>query len=230
MLFGGTESTGSERMRTGGTNFKDAAAATSEEAKGIFDWLNLPFGVSEISLWNALHDAHIVSIRSNTMERTVTLSCEIEHLRSFHRLDAGFQFILRLEGVQSARVLSYAIWPGGCSIPVGISREEEQKLVEEYQSKWREESISWNEFEGKVSRENEQVLDISDAVLATSSAGVMALKVCGHLNYAIYHEIFLRFEALRLSGSDGKHFEIEQFKSLGEAYWEAFSRRPRYKS
>jgi hypothetical protein len=211
-------------MRRGGTNFKDAPA-TPQEAEGIFDWLNLPSGVSQISLWDALHDAHIVSIHSNTRERTVTLSCEIEHLRSFHHFDAGFKFILRLEGVQSARVLSYAIWPGGCSIPVGVSREEEQRLVEEYQSKWREESASWNEFEGKVSREKEQVLDISDAVLATSSAGVVALKLCGHLNYAIYHEIFLRFEALRLSGSDGKHFDIEEFKNLGEAYWEAFTRR-----
>jgi hypothetical protein len=211
-------------MRTGGSEFKDALAVP-EEGTGIFDWLNLPSGVSALSLWDALHDAHIVSIRSNLLERTVTFACEIEHLRSFHHFDDGFKFILALEGVQSARVVRYAIWPGGCSIPPGISREEERKLVVEYQSKWREESASWNEFEAGISRENEQVLDISDAVLATSHTGAAAIKLCGHLNYAVYHELFVRLEALKLSGSDGKQFELQEFLKLGEGYWEAFSRR-----
>lgn len=211
-------------MRTGGSEFKDALAVP-EEATRIFDWLNLPSGASAISLWDALHDAHIVSIRSNLLERTVTVLCEIEHLRSFHHFNDGFKFILGLEGVQSARVVRYAIWPSGCSIPAGIAREEERKLVEEYQSKWREESASWNEFEAGISRQNEQVLDISDAVLAASHTSGGAIKVCGHLNYTVYHELFLRFEALKLSGSDGKPFELREFLKLGEAYWEAFSRR-----
>jgi hypothetical protein len=52
-----------------------------------------------------LHDAEIVSIRSNLLERTIDFCCEIEHLEVFCKLDEGFQFVLRLEGVQSARVL-----------------------------------------------------------------------------------------------------------------------------
>jgi len=211
-------------MREGGGNFKDAPAV-SEEEKRIFDWINLPSSASALSLWDSLHDAHIVSIRSNLLERTVTLSCEVEHLRSFHNLDEGFRFILRLDGVQSARVLRYAIWPGGCSIPVGLSREEERKLVAEYQAKWREESASWSAFESGVTREDEQIFDISDAALATSRSGLVALKLCGHLNYATYHEVFLRSEKLTISGSDGKQFELDQFQRLGEAYWEAFSSR-----
>jgi len=211
-------------MRTGGREFKDGAAV-SDETTGIFDWLNLPSGTTAVSLWDSLHDAEIVSIRSNLLERSMEMSCEIEHLRSFHRFDEGFQFILRLAGVQSTRVLRYAIWPGGCAIPTGLSREEENKMIADYQAKWREESASWSEFESGVTRENEQVFDISDASVVTSRSGIVALKICGHLNDATYHEVFVRFEALIILGSDGRQFELEGFQRLGEAYWEAFSRR-----
>jgi hypothetical protein len=211
-------------MRTGSDDFKDASALSDEEAC-IFDWLNLPSGASAVSLWDSLHDAHVVSVRSSLLERTMNVSCEIEHLRIFHKFEEGFQFILHLEGVQSARVLRYAIWPGGCSIPHGLSVEEQRKIVAEYQAKWREESESWNEFESRITREDEQVFDISDAALLMPRPGSVALKLCGQLNYATYHEVYLRFEALRISGSDGKQLELEKFQRLGETYWEAFSNR-----
>lgn len=155
----------------------------------------------------------------------MALFCEIEHLNDFHKLDKGFQFILHLEGVQSARVLRYATWPGGCSMPDGLSVEEQRKIVAEYQAKWREESASWHDFESRITREDEQVFDISDAALATTPRGLFALKLCGHLNYSTYHEAYLRFEALKISGSDGRQFELEEFHRLGEKYWEAFGNR-----
>jgi hypothetical protein len=71
--------------------------------------------------------------------------------------------LLELEGIQSARVFRYSIWPGEVFVPPGVSREEESRLVLEYQAKWREESFSWTEFEKAITRECEQVLDIADA-------------------------------------------------------------------
>ena len=153
------------------------------------------------------------------------LSCEIEHLREFNKLDDRYQFILHLEGVESARVLRYAIWPGGCSIPDGLPVDDQRRIVAEYQAKWREESASWNEFESRITREDKQVFDISDAALATSAKGPFAFKICGQLNYATYHEVYLRFGTLRISGSDGKPFELGEFRRLGERYWEAYSKR-----
>jgi hypothetical protein len=105
-------------------------------------------------------------------------------------------------------VLQYAIWPGGCSITDGLSVEEQRKIVAEYQAKWREESESWSEFESRITREDP-----------------FALKLCGHLNYATYREAYLRFETLKISGSDGKQFDLEEFQWLGGKYWEAFSNR-----
>ena len=77
------------------------------------DWVNLPKGAAIVSLWDCLHDARLVSLSSNLVERTVSLSCQIEHLRSYHQLPEGVQFVLKLDGVQSARVVRSAIWPGG---------------------------------------------------------------------------------------------------------------------
>jgi hypothetical protein len=199
--------------------------ATSDDQSSVIDWANLPSGTSAVSLWDALHDAEIVSIRSNLLERTVHLEIESEHLRTFHHFEEGFKFMFALAGVRSARVLGYAIWPGAYSRPDGISYEDERKLVNEYQSKWREESVSWNEFEGRVKREDEQVFSILDATLASATTRASALKLCGQLNYATYFELYVRYEALKISGSDGRSLELAELQQLGEAYWEAFSKR-----
>jgi hypothetical protein len=211
-------------MRIGGSDFKDAPAMFVEEAP-VVDWRNLPSVAKAVSLWDSLHDAQVVSIRSNLLDRTMTLFCEIEHLREFHNLDKGFRFILNLEGVHSARVLRYAIWPAGCSIPDGLSVEQQRTIVAEYQAKWREESASWTDFESRITRKDEQVFNISDAAITASPEGPAGLKICGHLNYATYHEVYLRFEMLKIVGTDGKQVELERFMRMGEAYWAAYSAR-----
>lgn len=209
-------------MRREDNDFKEASRASdggawADSETSIIDWLSLPSIANASSLWDSLHDAEIISIRSNLLSRTMTVTCEIEHLREFYKLDGSFQFVLSLGAMQSARVISYAVWPGGCSIPHGLSVEEQRKIVDEYQAKWREESSSWNEFESQITREN--VFCIGDAALATAPSGPMAIKFRGHLNHTTYHEVFLRFETLGITGSDGKSFTLEQFWQLGEKYW-----------
>jgi hypothetical protein len=191
----------------------------------IHDWVNLPQDAAIVSLWDCLHDARLVSLSSNLLERTVSLFCQIEHLRSFHQLPEGVQFVLKLEGVQSARIVRSAIWPGGCAVPDGVSREEESRIIAEYQARWREESASWNEFEAAVNREDGNVFYILDATLATSKDGILAIRVDGQLgsgprnNYAAYHEFFVRAVRLEISTSDGKRLELEDFLRLGGTYW-----------
>jgi len=76
-----------------------------EEQPPLLDWTNLPPGAQETSLWAGLHDAQIVSIQSNLLDRTITLNLESDHLLEFHNLPLDMQFLLRLDGVQSARVV-----------------------------------------------------------------------------------------------------------------------------
>ena len=196
----------------------------AEDQPAIFDWLNLPSGAQELSLWTALHDAQIVSIQSNLLERTVTLHLESDHLLEFHKLPLDMQFLLRLDGVQSARVVHYAIWPGEFSVPAGLAQEEQSRLVAEYQSKWREESLSWTELESAVTTECKQVIDISDATLVTSPDNSIALRISGLLNYTTFRELFLRAERLTLTKGDGQELGIAGLLKMGEAYWDAFER------
>src|ERR1700730_3281386 len=196
-----------------------------EEQSGIIDWMNLPHGVPEVSLWAGLHDAQIVSIQSNLLARTVTLHLESDHLLEFHKLPLDMQFLVRLDGVQSARVVHYAVWPGEFSVPAGVAREEEARLIAEYQSKWREESLSWSELESVLTMECKQVIDIADATLATSAHDSLALRISGLLNYTEYRELFLRAERLTLLRGDGQELGIAGLLKMGEDYWDAFERR-----
>ena len=197
----------------------------AEEQPKTLDWIHLPPGVQEVSLWAGLHDAQIVSIQSDLLERSLTLHLESDHLLEFHNLPLDMQFLLRLEGVQSARVARYAMWPGEFSVPAGVSHEEEARLVAEYQSKWREESLSWSELEGAITTECKQVIDIADATMATAHDGSLALRISGLLNYTEFRELFLRAERLKLTKGDGQDLGIAGLTKLGEAYWDAFERR-----
>ena len=187
--------------------------------------MNLPPGAAEVSLWAGLHDAQIVTIQSNLLERTVTLHLESDHLLEFHNLPLDMQFLLRLDGVQSARVVHYAVWPGEFSAPAGVAPQEAARLIAEYQSKWREQSLSWTELENALTTECQQVLDIADATLATAADNSVALRIGGHLNYTEYRELFLRAERLSLTRGDGQDLGIAGLLTMGEAYWAAFEQR-----
>ena len=197
----------------------------ADEQSTIPDWTNLPPGAAEVSLWAGLHDAQIVTIQPNLLERTVTLHLESDHLLEFHNLPLDMQFLLRLDGVQSARVVHHAAWPGTFSLPDGISQEEQSRLIAEYQSKCREESLSWADLENALTTECQQVLDIADATLATANDNSVALRISGLLNYTEYRELFLRAERLTLTRGDGHELGIAGLLKMGEAYWDALERQ-----
>ena len=197
----------------------------ADEQPPLVDWMNLPPGAQETSLWAGLHDAQIVSIQSNLLDRTITLHLESDHLLEFHNLPLDMQFLLRLDGVQSARVVHVAGWPGEFSVPAGVSPEEQSRLIADYQSKCREESLSWTELESALTIECKQVLDIADAQLATASDNSIALRINGLLNYTEFRELFLRAERLTVTRGDGQDFGIDGLLKLGEAYWDAFEQR-----
>jgi hypothetical protein len=197
----------------------------AEEQSPILDWMNLPPGTQETSLWDGLHDAQIVSIQSNLLDRTITLHLESDHLLEFHSLPLDMQFLLLLEGVQSTRVVHVAGWPGEFSIPAGVSPEEQSRLIADYHSKCREESLSWTDLENALTTECKQVMDIADATLATSSNNSVALRISGLLNYTEVRELFLRAERLTLTRGDGQDLGIAGLLKMGEAYWAAFEQR-----
>jgi uncharacterized protein YbdZ (MbtH family) len=193
----------------------------AEEKSRIVDWVHLPADISAVSLWDGLHDAQILSLHSNLLERSVTLNVEIENLRIFNQWPLDMHFIFRLDGVQSARVVKYSVWPGAFAVPAGVSKEDEERLVAKYHAKWREESANWSDLEKEMKADHKRVIDIADASLATEKGGAVALRISGLLNYTAYHELFLRAEKLTISRTDTGEIAVAELLKLGKTYWDA---------
>ena len=187
------------------------------------DWIHLPSFAVPVSLWESLHDGELLGVHSDLLERTIVLEIDVSHLRSFHNLGEETRFLLTLHDVESTRVAAFTVWPGGAPEMAGKSPEEQTLLVAEYQAKWREESVGWNDF---VSAFPTNTLDIYTAELVQSEH-ITTLQLTGSLDGDTfddrYSTIFLRAKELSIRQSDGLHLTLAQFLQLGEFYWEAWS-------
>jgi len=184
------------------------------------DWVHLPAEKQAQGLWDCLHDAALRTVRSDLLNRTVIMTFDAFYIREYHNLPEGTLFDFIFDGVTSARVTTYAIWPGKFAVPKKASREEEDRLIKEYQSKWREESLGWNDFE-KSLQKKEASLTVLDPELALTDSAV-SIKIGGLLNDK-YHNMFIRASNLTIKRSDGKSLRLDDFIKLGREYWQAFS-------
>lgn len=184
------------------------------------DWIHLPADTQAQGLWDCLHDAALRAVRSDLLKRAIIMTFDAFYIRDHHNLPKGTAFNFTFDDVTSARVTTYAIWPGKFAVPKSVSREEEDRLIKEYQSKWREESLDWNYFEKALQKKNNnfKVLDPEFA----SSDQAASIKIGGLLNDK-YHNIFIRASKLTIARSDGKSLKLDEFMKLGREYWQAFS-------
>jgi hypothetical protein len=183
------------------------------------DWINLPEGATELSLWSTLHDGDLAAIESDLLARALTLRFDVGYVRDFHKFSEETRFVVAVGGVQSVRSFSGVPWPGGCSIPPGTPYEQQQAIVAEYQSKWREESLSWADFE----RLTTNGLEVSSATLARRSDGV-ALQLGLLVGGDSYVEAYVRGAEITFLVGE-RQITPEEFVEMGEAYWEAFANR-----
>jgi Cysteine-rich CPCC len=185
----------------------------------IVDWVNLPEGVATLSLWETLHDGDLLAVESDLLARTVTLKFDVMYVRDFHKLSEQTRFAAAMSGVQSVRSVRSVPWPGGFLLPQRASREEESTLIAECQSKCREESQSWSEFESLIG----DGLEVSNAILASGSNGV-ALELGLLAGDGHYVEARIRGEAIAFFVGE-QAVTPEEFVGLGQAYWDAFAKR-----
>ena len=186
------------------------------------DWLNLPPGVEAESLWCSLHDGILRSIRSDRLARTLTMEVEVSYVCEHHGLPDD-AFVLELHGVESARATTWAIWPGPRPELEGEPRAEQTRLVETYQSKWREESVGWADFEARVVGNRFDILN-ADAARGNDRIG---LRLSGQLGGGDGHDQFFEF-TVRAGGLIIRHgpvteMDFARFVKLGEDYWDAWS-------
>jgi hypothetical protein len=145
----------------------------------LIDWVHLPIDTKVEPLWECLHDADLILINSDLLKRSLILNFHIPYINSFHKFSDDMLFQFLFECVTSVRVVHFSIWPGKFVLPSNISREQESKLINEYQSKWREESIDWNDFEKEINSTKNKLL-IKDVNLALNDKQ-HSFKSYGHV-------------------------------------------------
>jgi len=185
----------------------------------ILDWKNLPKNTETRYLGMALHDARVESIKSNFLHRSVVFKFVMPHLAHYYRFPNGHHFVLRFDGVQSARVFRYERYPDGFLFPV--SGEQNDAVTAELQAHWREESLSWRDFEASITKEYEQIFDIFDAQLASGN-NVLSIRISGYHNYTGYREMYLRAENIALDQVGGEPLDFEGLHKHSEGFWTAF--------
>jgi hypothetical protein len=200
--------------------------STEDEQRPVFDWDNLPFGVTEESLWPSLHDGYLMRVTSDRLERTARLEFNVPHLREFHKIQEETTFVFLFEGVNSVRILHNMHWPGKLHWPPGTPREEMIRLRAEYNAKARQESISWSSFETDLT-DGKLEVEIADASLVCGTKGEIALKLGLLLDSRNYHELFVRSEGAEIQRGSGERLTLEEFLQFGISYWDAFTARGR---
>lgn len=80
------------------------SAKLEQRISSKLDWVHLPPGAEIVSLWHVLHDAEVVSIRSDLITRKTWMSFDISQVREFHSLPPDTSFTFELSDVSSARV------------------------------------------------------------------------------------------------------------------------------
>lgn len=188
----------------------------------IADWANLPPNIEPTSLWESVHDGGLQSIQSDAMGRTLTLRFDVPYIRSFHGLADDVVFAFHLEGVQSVRAMRSTVWPGDFPLPSAFDWEQYQKKMSDYRKLWRQESESWATFESLANSDEDAELTEGDVV---SADGIVTLRLGVQMGSGEWYEVFVRAEKLNLSRSDKGEATLNQFLSLGHAYWEAFANR-----
>jgi hypothetical protein len=185
----------------------------------LFDEINPVIDADPISLWDCLHDAYLKVIKSDLLRQTLELRFDIPHIKTHMGLPEDFLFTLLFHGVKSVRATVWNRWPGEFKVPTGTPREEESKLIDEYQEKWREESIGWADFETMAT---DSPVDISHAMLNLVE-NVVLFAASGMCSSDIYDgacTIFVNASHVAVERSDGDACSIEQLLAMGTAYWE----------
>jgi hypothetical protein len=177
----------------------------------------------EVSLWECLHDGDLQSLTSDLLARFVTILIDVPYIREFHQLPSETRFRLVLSGVREVQAFQFAPWPGEFALPEGLSWEESQKLRSDNYKKGRLESIDWNILAPKLERTNQY--EISNASVMKSIAGSIILQLDLRDDAREYPEIRIGAEKLTILTDPEREIPLEEFLSLGEAYWNAFAKQ-----
>jgi hypothetical protein len=177
---------------------------------------------AQSSMWDALHDADLVEIETDSMARRLSILLDVSHLRAFAKLRDDVRWRLIVDDATVLLARTWEPWPGSVPKEKELSREQERAVVAKYQAKGRTVSLGWNDFEVAT---NTNGIWLKAANLREEDSGVV-LSGHGHDKKT---DSFVEFEvagkALRCERTDVGPLPLAELLSLGEAYWKEFANR-----
>jgi hypothetical protein len=193
-----------------------------EPERRQIDWVHLPIGIEETSMWVCLHDGELKSCRSNLLDSSVELNFFVKHLINEEAKKESVSFLIKIDGVNSVRAVGHFLPLDKSAESTDLNREDGQQRNAEYYRNWREESLNWREVEAALLTDPLQIMDarlVSDGDQATLRLGGF---LDGEKFHDIYTDVFIRGKGLSVSRSDGIDFSFDAFLELGKLYWESF--------
>jgi hypothetical protein len=175
-----------------------------------------------LSLWECLHDGSIVSLASDFMIRTLTVSVDSPYHWEFHKLPADTRFRMVGEDVRITEAFDLEPWLGAIEPSREIPWEEAQTQRQKNFEKGRLISTDWNVFVADVGTDEDYEIMNAELIigqpLAVLELGIMSYPNSNYRTIRIHADRFRFFVG-------GQEMSVQEFRAFGEAYWEARAQR-----
>ena len=133
------------------------------------------------------------------------------------------RFHIELDGVRRLTALKFHPWPGWPTDLQNIPYEDSQKLWKESVANSRYESIDWETHEKKM--QSSESIEISNATLTFLKNGVTVSLDLSDTDREEYSTLEVMAKNIQFRTDSNHDMTLQDFLSLGETYWKAFSER-----
>jgi hypothetical protein len=203
----------------------------SENEPPALDWIHAPPGVEVHSYWTCLHDGYVERIRSHRARRTVELQVDVFYIRGHFGLSDSTRFHFNFREVAAVRVQAWVSPPEDelepsqrlppSKVRSQMTISEQNRLIAAFHSLSRWESLPWEEFERRINPDFQ--FEVLDANLISSAEG-LAVRLKGPLDGEGWYRVEIAAQEVEVL-QDGAPISLHQFRTMGQAYWDAFGSR-----
>lgn len=187
--------------------------------------------MEEHSYWTCFHDGYVERIRSHRARRTVELQVDVFYIRGHFSLPDSTRFHFHFRDVSAARVEGWVLPPEDdlepsqrlppSEVRSQMTIPEQNQLIAAYHALSRWESLSWDDFESKVTPDFK--FEVLDANLLTEAYG-LAVRLDGPVDGDGWYRVEIAAREVEVF-QDGAPISLDHFRDVGEAYWAAFGSR-----
>jgi hypothetical protein len=151
------------------------------------------------------------------MDRQVTLTLDLPHIRESLQLNNDLVFRLRFDEVKALLVTVFLHWPGGYEAPPSGSRVEQEAAIAAFRAKGREESIAPQQMDAVLAVDGLSVLSAS--LLENPDERTLQIRGTADEDERLY-TLVVRAARVVVERSDGVETSLAELRTAREAFWE----------